>query len=100
MDEYDPAVSYVNLLTATEPDSTTREGPLPIALESDREAIEVALFSSLGGDRARVCRIRNTASLDEIHVSEALLNEVKEAPKLTVEGDPAPMSFDRRGNLF
>ena len=100
MDAYDPAVSYVNLLTATEPESTTREGPVPIALDSDREAIEVGVFSSLGGDQPRVCRILNTGSLDEIWVSEALLKEVKENPKLTLSGSPEPLAFDARGNLF
>jgi len=45
--DYDPAVSYVNILTASEPGGNTREGPMPLALASDLEAIEVALFSSL-----------------------------------------------------
>ena len=100
VDAYDPAVSYVNLLTATEPDSTTREGPLPIALESDREAIEIGIFSSLRGARPRVCRIRNTGSLDEIWASEALMSEVKENAKLTIADPPSPMQFDAHGNLF
>lgn len=97
---YDPEVSYVNLLTATEPGNSTREGPVPIALPSDRDAVEVGLFSSLGGDRPRVCRIRNTAELDEVWVSEGLMDEVKTNPKLTVVSEPAPMSFDASGNLF
>ena len=63
-DAYDPVVSYVNLLTASEPGGNTREGPMPLALPSDQEAIEVALFSSLAGEAERVCRIRNTAMLD------------------------------------
>jgi Lactate racemase N-terminal domain len=96
-DAYDPAVSYVNLLTATEPGGNTREGPLPLALGSDREAIEVALYSSLPGPRPRVCRIRNTAQLDELWVSEALLDE---ADGLRMVAPPAPMAFDSAGNLF
>ena len=83
-DAYDPAVSYINLLTASEPGGNTREGPLPLALDSDREAIEVGLFSSLAGAAPRVCRIKNTALLDEIWVSEALLEEVKANPKLEI----------------
>jgi hypothetical protein len=100
VDAYDPSVSYINLLTASEPEGNTREGPMPLALESDCEAAEVALFSSLAGGAPRVCRIRNTASLDEIWVSEGLLDEVKTNPKLTVTADAAPLPFDSAGNLF
>ena len=99
-DAFDPAVSYVNLLTASEPGGNTREGPLPLALESDREAMEVALSSSLAGAQPRVCRIRNTASLDEFWISDALLNQVNQNPKLQVLDAAAPIAFDREGNLF
>ena len=99
-DSYDPAISYVNLLTASEPGRNTREGPIPLALDSDREAAEVALFSSLAGANPRVCRIKNTAMLDEIWVSEGLLDEVKSNPMLTATGDPAQLPFDAAGNLF
>jgi hypothetical protein len=96
-DAYDPAVTYINLLTASEPGGNTREGPLPLALASDREAIEVALYSSLPGPRPRVCRIRNTALLDEMWISEALLDD---AAGLRVIEPAAPMAFDSAGNLF
>jgi hypothetical protein len=97
---FDPAVSYVNLLTATEPGGNTREGPLPLALDSDQEAMEVALFSSLAGSDPRICRIKNTARLDELWVSEALLNQVKQNSKLQVLKPPAPLPFNEAGNLF
>lgn len=101
VDEYDDAVTYVNLLTATEPGTiNTVEGPLPLALPSDQEAIEVGIFSALASDRPRVCRIRNTACLDELWVSEALLPEVREASHLTMVDNTAPVEFDREGNLF
>jgi hypothetical protein len=100
LEAYDPAVTYVNLLTATEPDSTSREGPLPLALESDREAIEVAMYSALRGAHARVCRIRNTAELAEMWVSESLLEEVREDPAITVEEGPRELPYDSAGNLF
>ena len=98
--EYDPAATYINLLTATEPGSSTREGPLPLALESDREAIEVALYSALADSDARVCRIRSTRDLEVMQVSETLLEEVKLEPRLSIESNPAPLAFDDRGNLW
>lgn len=97
---YDAGVTYVNLLTATEPGSNTREGPLPLALGSDQEAIEVALHSSLPRFAPRVCRIKNTAELAEFSVSPALLDEVQNHPKLTVLEPPRPLGFDAQGNLF
>jgi len=101
MQEYDPGVTYVNVLTATEPGSVnTFEGHPPLALPSDREAIEVALFSSLAGPRPRVCRIKNTAMLDEFWVSEALLEEVSQNERLTITQSPAVLPFNDSGNLF
>jgi hypothetical protein len=97
---YDPAVSYINLLTASEPGSNTREGPLPLVLASDRDAMEVALFSSLAGDKPRVCRIKNTAVLDEMWVSEALLPDVGRNQALHVIDRPVPVAFDAGGNLL
>ncbi|MFN7997170.1 MAG: lactate racemase domain-containing protein [Bryobacteraceae bacterium] len=99
-DAYDPIVSYINLLTAMEPGSNTREGPLPLALESDRDAAEVALFSALPGASPRVCRVRNTAALDELWVSEALLEESQRSSNLSVVERPVPLPYNEAGNLF
>jgi hypothetical protein len=99
-DEYDAAATYVNVLTATGPgEMNTREGPLPLALASDREAIEVALVSALAGSRPRLCRIRNTARLDEFWITEALLEEAQSAGMVVIE-PPRQMEFDGDGNLF
>ncbi len=99
-DSYDPQVTYMNLLTAQEPGGNTREGPLPLALTSDREAIEVALYSALAGSQPRLCRIKNTAMLDEFWVSEGLQEEVKLNPKLEILGEAAPLPFNAKGNLL
>ena len=101
MAAYDPDATYMNLLTATEPGAmNTREGPLPLALASDREAIGVALYSALTGPKPRVCRITSTAKLDEFWVSESLLGEVKENSRLSVAEKAKELRFDRKGNLF
>lgn len=101
MGEYNHANTYVNLLTATEPDSQNpREGPPPLALASDREAIEVALYSALTKENPRVCRIKSTASLHEFWVSEALLPEVERNSNLKILDQPSPMVFDGNGNLL
>lgn len=99
-DSYDPAVTYMNLLTAQEPGGNTREGPLPLGLNSDRDAIEVALYSALAGPQPKMCRITNTAKLADFWASEALVDEVKLNPKLQKLSEPAPLPFDSAGNLF
>lgn len=99
--DFDFASTYMNLLTATEPDAmNTNEGRLPLALSNDREAIEVALQSSLAKNNPRICRIKNTAALDEFFVSETLLDEVKANSELEILESAQPLQFDERGNLF
>ena len=99
-DSYDPAVSYVNLLTASEPGGNTREGPMPLALDSDREAIEVALFSSLAGTAraSAASRIRRCSTSSGSR--KPCSDEVKPNPKLRDSAAAAPLPFDAAGNLF
>ncbi len=99
--DFNPAHTFVNLLTATEPDVVnTREATLPLALASDREAIEVALFSSLAKQPPRFCRIKSTAHLDEFWVSEPLLSEALSVSGTTLVEPVRAMEFDASGNLF
>lgn len=99
--DYDPAATYVNLLTACEPGvMNTREGPMPLALRSDREVIEVALDSALSDQSPRVCRIQSTARLDEFWASEALLGELSKSSRFEILEEPRPMAFDASDNLF
>ena len=102
MDEYDPAATYMNLLTATEPDTTTREGPLPLALENDRAAIETAVYSALpDGKVPRVVRIRNTALLEEMWISENLLEEARRNPNLSaVDGLASGFGYNASNDLW
>jgi hypothetical protein len=100
LEEYDAGATYVNLLTAMEPDSTTREGSLPLALDSDREAIEVAMYSALPARAPRVCRIRNTAQLGEMWVSQWLLDEIGGQAGIAVADPLGELPFDDSGNLW
>jgi hypothetical protein len=79
----------------------SREGQLPLALSSDREAIETAFFSSLASpETARVCRIKNTSHLDRFWASQALLNELEGDNNFSIESQAAPLDYDASGNLF
>lgn len=102
VNEFDWGTTYVNLFTATEPGAmNSREGQLPLALPSDREAIESALFSSLASsDHPRVCRIKNTASLHEFWISPGLLGELENDSKFSIDSKLQPLQYDTSGNLF
>jgi hypothetical protein len=99
--DFDPAHTFINLLTATEADVVNpREGTLPLALPSDREAIEVALYSALAKISPRFCRIKSTARLDEFWVSESLMAEALAVPGTTLIEPVRSLEFDSAGNLF
>jgi hypothetical protein len=101
VDEFDWQTTYVNLFTATEPDAmNTREGQLPLALPTDRDAIEAGLFSSLAPEKPLICRIKSTAELDEFWISEGLRDEVEQNDNLSFLTEFEPLPFDQKGNLL
>jgi hypothetical protein len=66
---------------------------VPIVLESDRQAIEVALHSVGHGADARVAIVHNTLQLDELWVSEALADEVANDARLEALGTARELEF-------
>jgi hypothetical protein len=72
---------------------------VPLALPSDRQAIEAAVSTCNHPDlqTLRLGRIRNTLHLEELYVSESLLNELSR-PAEVLEG-PLEWPFNDEGNL-
>lgn len=72
---------------------------VPLALPSDRQAVEAAVSTCNHPDlqTLRLGRIRNTLQLEELYVSERLLNALSK-PADVLEG-PLEWPFDDRGNL-
>ncbi|MBI2877604.1 MAG: hypothetical protein HYY20_12055 [Candidatus Tectomicrobia bacterium] len=90
----DPEATAINALT-----SDFLWGiKLPLALPTDFEAIALAL-RPFSPQQARSVLIQDTAHLDQISVSEALLEEARGNPRLEVLGAPMPLRFDDQGNL-
>ena len=58
------------------------------------------MYSALGGMNARVCRIRNTAELSEMWISESLIEEARKDGSVTVEENPRTLPYDAAGNLL
>ncbi|MBV9131471.1 MAG: DUF2088 domain-containing protein, partial [Chloroflexi bacterium] len=87
---------YLNGLTSQAVDALK----IPIVLESDRQALEVALHAVGHSADARVAIIRSTLDLDELFVSQALHDEVAANPRLEVVGPTADLEFDADGGLI
>ena len=96
-DKIDPLPTRINCITAMTPEKAR----VPIALGTDREAVTTALTTvgPVEPWEARVIRIKNTLEMEELQVSEALLDELKGRGDLTVMGAPEEMWFDADGNL-
>ena len=97
LEKCDFAASYPNALTST----TFTPFRLPMVLESDRDAIAACLKYNGGNDKMnpRVIRIHDTMHMDEIWISEALIQEALDDPNMEILSDPQPMIFDDSGNL-
>lgn len=93
VDAIDYKATYTNVLTTR----LWSAGRLPVIMETDREAIEVAVGES-SPDEVRLVRIKNTLHLEELEISEALLPEARQAG-LTVLGGPQRLAFEAAGRI-
>jgi hypothetical protein len=94
----DYAAMYMNGITS----SDTHDSKVPMAFDTDRDAIRTAL--NMNGltppEQARVVRIKNTLLLTEMAVSESMLTEVQANRRLSRITDPMPLTFDGSGGLL
>jgi hypothetical protein len=88
-DKLDLPKMYMNGLTG----NALAAIKVPIVLDSDRQAMEVALHSIGHAADARVAIVRSTLDLQELWVSEALQDEVAANSRLEVIGPPALLEF-------
>jgi hypothetical protein len=93
VDSIDYKATYTNVLTTR----LWSAGRLPVIMETDRDAIDVALGETPPA-QVRLVRIKNTLHLEELEISEALLPEARQGG-LTVVSEPRPLEFDETGRL-
>ena len=93
VDAIDYKATYANVLTTR----LWSAGRLPVILETDREAVEVAVGDA-APDQIRLVRIQDTLHLEELEISEVLLPEALQAG-LTVAREARPLPFDDSGRL-
>ncbi len=89
---------YINAIT-----NTVLHGvKIPLMCESHREAIQTAVATCVGIDKKypRIIRIANTRNLSTIMISEAMMQEAKENPHLTILSDLEHLRFTENYNLF
>lgn len=74
---------------------------IPVICEHDREALDLAMYLLRRKPPAqvRMARIRDTAHLDRLLISEALRGEVEGSDRLEVLGEAEEIRFDPQGNL-
>jgi hypothetical protein len=94
----DPIPTQINCVTAMTPEKAR----LPIALKTDQEAISTALTTvgPIEPWEARVIRIQNTLAMEELQVSEALMDELKGRSDIAPMGGLEEMIFDDAGDLL
>ncbi len=93
VDSIDYKATYTNVLTTR----LWSAGRLPVIMETDREAIEVAVGEAPPAE-VRLVRIKNTLHLEELEISETLLPEARQKG-LTIARDAQPLECDGAGRL-
>lgn len=94
LNDIDWSETWTNLITATE----IQGSKIPMYVNNDREALTIALRCCNGAPRPhRVVRIKDTLSLKEIQVSEALYETIKDQPDIEYVKGPEEIRFDGEG---
>lgn len=75
---------------------------IPMITHSDQTCIQVALKTCNHYDRQhpRIVRIRDTMNIEEIEISEAMLDEAEKNEHVRVLGPAHDWAFDENGNLW
>jgi hypothetical protein len=93
----DNQVTNINALTALTPQSAK----IPVAFDTDREAIERMLASLPLADarNAKIVRILDTLAVADMQISESLWSECGISAKLQALSDLREIEFNADGNL-
>ena len=97
-EKLDTNATYFNMITST----VLNVGKIPMILEDDKLALQTAVktLTQVDRDRIRLVYIKNTLSLEQIIVSEALAEEIRGRTDMEVLEAPRPLRFDECGTLL
>ena len=95
-DKIDRRETYRNAITS----GFMERGKIPLVADSDREAFEIALASCghMPDRQERVIRVLDTLHLEEMYVSQAIAEELRNSPRIEIAGAGADL-FDDSGTL-
>lgn len=98
VEKLDLGAMYTNALTAT----ILAPAKIPLVMENDKQAISIAIFScnNINKNEPRIVRIKNTLELDEILVSERILDDIKGVENMELINNVIPWVFDKDNNLL
>lgn len=93
----DWASTWINLSTNTMIDG----GKIPVYQNNDFEALRLAIrtCTKIDYSKARVARIRDTLSLNELEISESLIPDVINRDDVEIVSEPYDLQFDKDGYL-
>lgn len=92
-------INYQNMYANVISTSFLERGKIPITLDYDKEAIEVAL-STIGPVRIesiKLAVIKNTLELEEMYISNALMNDIRNKGNIEVLDELDGIPFDENG---
>lgn len=89
--------TYANVITSAYLDA----GAIPLVMKTEADAIRLAVKTTprVKPANARIVHIRDTLTLDQLRVSEALLPLVQAHSRLSQSDDLEPVQFDSMGHL-
>ena len=96
-DKMDFDATYPNAFTST----VVTGVKVPTILRSDELALKSAIFicTNIDKSKPKIVRIKNTSHIEEIIISEALVDEAKKHPRMKMLEEPKEVVFDKDGNL-
>ncbi len=98
VDKVDVDCTYPNVWTST----VICTPKIPLFTHTDQACVQVALKTCNYIDREhpRIVHIRDTMNIEEIYISEAMLEEAKQNPNVEILSEPEDWGFDEEGNLW
>lgn len=80
---------------------TPEKGRIPIALHTDKEAVDAAMktIGAVEPEMVRIVHIKNTLEIGELDISGALLEKLEGRTDLRLMEKLGPLSFDSEENL-
>ena len=98
VDKMNFEATYPNALTST----VTTPSKIPLVMPNDILAVKAGIMTcnSKTLEQVKLVRIRNTLKLEQIWISEGLIQSAQQNSTLEIMSDLEEMAFDANGNLF